>query len=61
MKKLSVLLCVMLLLTACGRSKDTTVPDVDLEDFFESLTKELSETHPDWQIIENHPYRIICF
>ena len=31
------------------------------EDFFESLTKELSETHPDWQIIENHPYRIICF
>ena len=40
MKKLSVLLCAMLLLTACGRSKDTIVPDIDLEDFFESLEAE---------------------
>ena len=40
MKKLSVLLCAMLLLTACGRSEGTTVPDIDLEDFFESLEEE---------------------
>ena len=41
MKKLSFLICVMLLLTACGGgSKEEAVPDVDLDDFFDSVEKE---------------------
>ena len=42
MKKLSFLICVVLLLTACGRSggKEDAVPDVDLDDFFDSIERE---------------------
>jgi hypothetical protein len=41
MKKLVFLICVMLLLTACGvGSGEEAVPDVDLDDFFDSIERE---------------------
>lgn len=40
MKKWMVPVLVILLLTACGSDKPVETPDVDLEDFYESLAKE---------------------
>ena len=40
MKKWMVPVLAILLLTACGSDKPVKTPDVDLEDFYESLAKE---------------------